>query len=112
MKRRTALKALGFGIGGSVVLAGGGFGVYYAAAKQDTVGKVAFDKALLIPPLAESKVNASGARVFALGIQSGRTRFKAGSETSTWGVNGTYLGPTIRARRGEQVEFAVSNRLD
>lgn len=112
MKRRTALKALGFGIGGSVVLAGGGFGVYYATAKQDTVGKVSFDKALSIPPLAESETNASGARVFTLGIRSGETRFKAGPATRTWGVNGTYLGPTIRALRGEQVEFAVANGLD
>ncbi|MET4921839.1 multicopper oxidase domain-containing protein [Streptomyces sp. PSRA5] len=112
MKRRTALKALGFGIGGPVLLAGGGYGVYYAAGKQDTVGKVAFDKALSIPPLAESKINTSGARVFTLGIRSDRTRFKGGSATRTWGVNGTYLGPTIRARRGERVEFAVGNGLD
>ncbi|MFE2937776.1 multicopper oxidase family protein [Streptomyces sp. NPDC059255] len=112
MKRRTALKALGLGIGGAVVLTGGGYGVYYAAAKQDTVGKVAFDRALPIPPLAESEARTPGTRVFTLGIQSGRTRFKAGSTTRTWGVNGTYLGPTIRARRGEQVEFVVRNGLD
>ncbi|WP_329060235.1 multicopper oxidase family protein [Streptomyces sp. NBC_01429] len=112
MKRRAALKALGFGIGGAVVLTSGGYGVYYAAAAQDTVGKIAFDKALSIPPLAESKISTSGVRVFTLGIQSGRTRFKSGSTTRTWGVNGTYLGPTIRARRGEQVEFAVRNGLD
>lgn len=112
MKRRTALKALGYGIGGSVVLAGGGFGVYYYTAQLDTVGKVSFDKALSIPPLAESQTSSSGARVFTLGIQSGETRFKASSATRTWGVNGTYLGPTIRARRGEEVEFAVRNGLD
>ncbi|MFS8202444.1 multicopper oxidase family protein [Streptomyces sp. CWNU-52B] len=112
MKRRTVLKALGYGIGGSVVLTGGGYGIYYTAAKQDTVGDVDFDKALTIPPLAESKVDASGVRVFTLGIQSGETRFKSGSATRTWGVNGTYLGPTIRARRGERVGFDVSNGLD
>ncbi|MFD7065467.1 multicopper oxidase family protein [Streptomyces sp. NPDC059906] len=112
MKRRTMLKALGYGVGGSVVLAGGGLGVYYYTAKLDTVGKVSFDKALRIPPLAKSTTNASGARVFTLGIQSGETRFKGGAATRTWGVNGTYLGPTIRARRGERVEFAVSNGLD
>jgi FtsP/CotA-like multicopper oxidase with cupredoxin domain len=106
------LKGIGVGIGGAVVLGGGGFGVYYATAKQDTVGKVAFDKALSIPPLAESESGASGARVFRLGIQAGETRFKDGPATRTWGVNGTYLGPTIRARRGERVEFAVHNGLD
>ncbi|MFE4452709.1 multicopper oxidase family protein [Streptomyces sp. NPDC056796] len=112
MKRRTALKALGFGVGGAVVLTSGGYGAYYAAAKQDTAGRIAFDKALPVPPLAESETDASGARVFALGIRSGTTRFKAGPATRTWGVNGTYLGPTIRARRGERVAFAVRNGLD
>jgi FtsP/CotA-like multicopper oxidase with cupredoxin domain len=106
------LKGIGIGVGGVVVLGGGGLGVYYAAAKRDTVGKVAFDKALSIPSLAESASSASGARVFTLGLRSGETRFKDGPATRTWGVNGTYLGPTIRVRRGERVEFAVRNGLD
>ncbi|MFE3738299.1 multicopper oxidase family protein [Streptomyces sp. NPDC059134] len=112
MKRRTALKALGIGIGGPVVLTTGGYGVYYAAAEQDTAGEIAFGKALSVPPLAESEISASGARVFTLGIRPGSTRFKAGPATRTWGVNGTYLGPTLRARRGERVEFTVRNGLD
>jgi FtsP/CotA-like multicopper oxidase with cupredoxin domain len=112
MRRRTALKAIGLAIGGPILLGSGGYGIYYAAAKRDTVGNVAFDKALSIPPLAESETSASGARVFKLGIQPGETRFKEGAATRTWGVNGTYLGPTIRARRGERVEFAVHNGLD
>jgi FtsP/CotA-like multicopper oxidase with cupredoxin domain len=112
MRRRTVLKVFGFGVGGAVVLGGGGLGVYYAAAKQDTAGEIAFDTALPIPPPAPSERGASGARVFTLGIRSGETRFKDGPATRTWGVNGTYLGPTIRARRGERVEFAVHNGLD
>ncbi|GAB3429432.1 multicopper oxidase domain-containing protein [Actinophytocola sediminis] len=95
-----------------VVAGGGGYGIYFAAAKQDTVGEIAFDNPLLIPPLAESTGGASGARVFALDLQAGETRFKDGPATQTWGVNGTYLGPTIRVRRGERVEFAVRNGLD
>ncbi|MEV7868307.1 hypothetical protein AB0P17_19890 [Streptomyces sp. NPDC088124] len=70
MKRRTALKA------------GGGYGIYYAAAQQDTVGRISFDRALPIPPLAESEAGTRGARVFTLGIQSGGTRFKSGSTTA------------------------------
>jgi len=112
VRRRTALKAIGIGIGGLVVLGGGGLGVYYAAAKRDTFGKIPFDRALPIPSLAEADRGGSGARVFTLGIQPGETRFKDGPATRTWGVNGTYLGPTIRARRGERVEFAVHNGLD
>jgi FtsP/CotA-like multicopper oxidase with cupredoxin domain len=106
------LKAIGVGVGGAVVLGGGGFGVYFAAAKRDTVGEIAFDNALPIPALAESESGASGTRGFTLGLQAGETRFKDGPATRTWGVNGTYLGPTIRVRRGEQVEFAVRNGLD
>ncbi|MFC6091770.1 multicopper oxidase family protein [Saccharothrix lopnurensis] len=112
MRRRTALKAIGFGIGGAVALGGGGLGAYYAAAKRDTAGKIAFDRALPIPALAEAGSGAAGARVFTLGIRPGETRFKDGPPTRTWGVNGTYLGPTIRARRGERVELTVRNGLD
>lgn len=112
MERRTALKILGLGIGGAFALTGGGLGVYYAAAKRDTAGKIDFDTALAIPPLVESVRGESGSRVFSLDVQSGETAFKSGTATRTWGVNGSYLGPTIRARRGEEVEFAVSNGLD
>jgi FtsP/CotA-like multicopper oxidase with cupredoxin domain len=89
----------------------GAFTVFYIQAKLDTVGEVEFDKALAIPPLAESEVDSSGARLFDLDIQSGETQFLDGPATATWGVNGTFLGPTIRAKRGEKVSFAVSNGL-
>ena len=112
MRRRTVLKSLGIGLGGAVVLGGGGFGVYFAAAKQDTVGEIAFDTPLRIPALAEPANSASGAKVFALDLRAGETRFKDGPATRTWGVNGAYLAPTIRVRRGERVEFAVRNSLD
>ncbi|WP_433697112.1 multicopper oxidase family protein [Nocardiopsis sp. CA-288880] len=112
MERRTALKVLGIGIGGAFALAGGGLGVYYAAAKRDTVGRIGFDSALAIPPLAEAAPGEAGTRVFTLALRSGETAFKEGAATHTWGVNGTYLGPTVRARRGEEVAFAVRNELD
>ena len=112
MNRRTALKIIGIGLGGAVVLGGGGLGAYYAAARRDTFGSIDFSSSLAIPPLAESETGASGARVFKLAIQAGETPFKEGRATRTWGVNGTYLGPTIRARRGDDVELSVLNSLD
>ena len=112
MRRRTVLKALGIGLGGVVAAGGGGFGIYFVAAKRDTVGEIAFDNALSIPPLAQPQSGAPGTRVFTLGLRQGETRFKDGPATRTWGVNGTYLGPTIRVRRGERVEVAVQNGLD
>lgn len=112
VRRRTALKALGIGLGGVVAVGGGGLGVYFAAAKLDTVGKIAFDKRLLIPALAEPEAAESKARVLSLDLRRGETRFKPGPATRTWGVNGVYLGPTIRVRRGQRVEIAVRNGLD
>ena len=112
MKRRSALKIFGLGIGGALALGTGGLGIYYAAGKRDTTGKIDFDTPLAVPPLAESVRGDSGTRVFTLGVESGETAFKDGAATRTWGVNGTYLGPTVRARRGEKVEFAVHNGLD
>ncbi|AOS64720.1 multicopper oxidase family protein [Actinoalloteichus hymeniacidonis] len=90
----------------------GAAGIYFLQARIDTVGAVDFDTELTIPPLAESEQDDSGARVFDLTIQSGATEFVAGGATDTWGVNGTFLGPTIRAQRGERVEFAVTNDVD
>ncbi|MCD0443426.1 multicopper oxidase domain-containing protein [Glycomyces sp. A-F 0318] len=115
MKRRTALKwsLIGAGGAGALVLGGAGTVAYFwADARLDTVGKVAFDTPLAVPPLAESTRDASGARRFDLEIQSGTVAFKDGRETETWGLNGAFLGPTIRAERGEEVAFAVRNGLD
>lgn len=96
-----------------MLLGGGGLGVYYATARRDTVGRIDFDSPLAIPPLAEPVAGSeNGARRFTLGLQPGETQFKAGLATRTWGVSGNYLGPTIRARRGERVELAVHNGLD
>ncbi|MDD9205517.1 multicopper oxidase domain-containing protein, partial [Georgenia sp. 10Sc9-8] len=71
-----------------------------------------FDQALPIPPLAPSRIDEDGTRVFELTAQEGTTTFLPGVETSTWGFNGSHLGPTLRAERGEQVAVEVTNELD
>ncbi|PYF96331.1 Multicopper oxidase with three cupredoxin domains (includes cell division protein FtsP and spore coat protein CotA) [Georgenia satyanarayanai] len=70
-----------------------------------------FDQPLSIPPLADSVVDEDGTRVFQLTAQAGTTSFRDGVETETWGFNGDFLGPTLRARRGEQVAVEVTNTL-
>ncbi|WP_454085964.1 multicopper oxidase family protein [Georgenia sp. Marseille-Q6866] len=70
-----------------------------------------FDEPLAIPPLADSVVDEDGTRVFQLTAQAGTTSFREGVETDTWGFNGDFLGPTLRARRGEQVAVEVTNTL-
>ncbi|MFF2942277.1 multicopper oxidase family protein [Streptomyces niveus] len=91
---------------------GGGFLWLYTDAKVSTVGKADFDNALAIPPLAESTVRADGTRVFDLTMRKGEKEFMAGRPTPTWGFDGDYLGPTLRAERGEKVQVNVDNTLD
>ncbi len=69
-----------------------------------------FDMALPIPPLADSEV-IDGVRVFSLTAEEGMSEFVDGVMTTTWGFNGDYLGPTLRAQRGEDVAVEVSNHL-
>ena len=112
-RRRIATIVSGAVIG-SVVLAVGltacasddGAGVI------DTVGTIDFVNPLAIPPLAESTVNGAGERVFDLTAQAGTTEFVPGVATDTWGYNGSFLGPTIVAGRGEDVRINVGNELD
>jgi FtsP/CotA-like multicopper oxidase with cupredoxin domain len=101
-----ALVALG-------VVAMGGFVAFTAwfwfTVPVDTTGEIEFDRPLAIPPLAESEV-IGDERVFDLRLHEGTTDFGHGA-TPTWGVNGAYLGPTLRAERGEQVRIRVRNDL-
>jgi len=78
-----------------------------------TVNPVAdqeFSSPLAIPPLADSRV-VDGTRVFELTAQEGTSSFLPGVETTTWGFDGAYLGPTLRAERGERVAVEVTNDL-
>jgi FtsP/CotA-like multicopper oxidase with cupredoxin domain len=76
-----------------------------------TAGKVAFERPLPVPPLAPSTVDAAGGRVFELTASAGRHDF-GGRSAPTYGFNGDYLGPTLRATRGERVTVNVHNGLD
>ena len=81
----------------------------YATADVDTSDRTRFDRPLRIPELAPSKIDADGRRVFDLRLQRGTHDLGRGGRTPTWGVNGAYLGPTVRAARGEQVLVNVTN---
>ncbi|MGB3696361.1 MAG: multicopper oxidase domain-containing protein [Gordonia sp. (in: high G+C Gram-positive bacteria)] len=50
-------------------------------------------------------------RRFTLVAAPGSTEMRPGQQTPTWGFNGSILGPTLRARRGEKVGFTIDNRL-
>ena len=66
---------------------------------------------LPIPPLETGTVDADGTRHFELVAAAGSSEMLSGRHTPTWGYNGSILGPTLRARRGESVSFAIANAL-
>ena len=104
------------GLGLVLLLCGGGVAAVVwlvtGGLSVDTVGKVTFDRPLKVPPLAASTVDADGRRVFDLTAQSGDSDLGHSAGTRTWGYNGAYLGPTLRATRGERVAVNVHNRLN
>jgi bilirubin oxidase len=86
------------------------------AAPISTVDTLSFDNRLRIPALAESAVDDNGVRTFRLAVVAGLVEFLSGLSTPTWGYTdgryeAGYLGPTLRAARGERVRVMVENRL-
>ncbi len=65
--------------------------------------------ALPIPPLLESR---RGQPLF-LTLQRSHWSFNGGSnKVQVWGINGMYLGPTVRVWSGDDVKLIYSNRLN
>lgn len=111
---RTALKLVIAVVGVIVLVIGGFFGWIawsYNSSGIDTVGEVSFDRPLAIPDLAPSTVGGDGVRTFDLRMQAGESDLGRDEPTPTWGFNGAMLGPTLRAKRGEQVRVNVRNDL-
>ena len=75
------------------------------------VGKLNFENPLNIPQLLEPTIESDGTKHFTLTMQTGTTEFLPGKKADTWGVNGSYLGPTIRVSRGDKVALDVVNHL-
>ncbi len=63
---------------------------------------------LRIPELVDARHHT---RSIALSVERGETAFFAGRASRTLGFNGSYLGPTLRLHRGDEVEMAVTNNL-
>ena len=69
-----------------------------------------FANPLKIPPLIEGVTEANG-KVYDLNVAYGKSEFRAGVSTPTLGINGAYLGPTIRCRENDRVTMRVKNSL-
>jgi len=65
---------------------------------------------LRIPELLQGEMQ-DGVRTFRLQTQDGLTRFFEEFETPTLGINGSYLGPTLRLRCMESIAIDVRNAM-
>ncbi len=99
MNRRGFL----LGTGGAVVLGAAAY-----ATRSLLMPDAAERRPLRIPPLLDAREHAQS---ISLNVQTGRTEFFSGRESTTLGYNGSYLGPTIRVYRGAEVQVAVANAL-
>lgn len=77
-----------------------------------TAGEPPPGNPLRIPELLDGERGADGVVRYELNVQAGTTQFRGGPATATWGVNGSYLGPTLRVHRGSAVEVSVHNGVD
>jgi blue copper oxidase len=93
LSRRTLI------FGGSVLSAAAGF------SPARTLAQNGARPPLPIPT--ELRPDAGGAIV--LEARAGSMQFQSGPATATYGINGPYLGPTLRLRRGQKVVAKVQN---
>lgn len=99
MNRRNFLQSSTL-LGGGLILPST---LWSQASFQDT-------NPLQIPPLLTGERHGDR-RHYRLDAQAGTTEFFAGIKTPTLGINGDYLGPTLRLRRGDNVTLSVNNNL-
>ena len=97
MKRRQFLEAVGIG-SGSILLPP----LVHAQSPAQN--------ALNIPELLTGS-RENGRTAYRLQVARGSMGFLPGLTTPTFGINGNYLGPTIRMRDGDDVTMHVSNNL-
>ena len=109
---RRALIAGGSLLGCCVLVSGAGIAVFFLGNRADSnVGDLDFTTPLAIPPLLEPAIDGDGRKVFELTLQTGQKHIVPSGTAETWGVNGPFLAPTLRARCGEIVAIALHNEL-
>jgi bilirubin oxidase len=110
MNRRNFIKQTGLGIG-SVAL--GGFselGFLHRDSFAQVNPEDQFARPFHLPPLNTGVRDGSKIR-FDLQIRQGESNFIFNLPTKTLGLNGDYLGPVLRAKRGDRVSFNVKNNF-
>ncbi|WP_354637876.1 multicopper oxidase family protein [Kitasatospora camelliae] len=82
-----------------------------APPEPDPAPPVDVGTPLRVPPLLHPDPGPDGVRHYELTLQAGETEILPGKQTPTWGFNGPFLGPTLRAARGDRVRMSIRNTL-
>jgi FtsP/CotA-like multicopper oxidase with cupredoxin domain len=111
-RRKVLLATLGLsGIAATALLARNMMGRGMGMQSEAPLSKGGdFFNPLFIPPENRGELH-EGVRRYTMTLQRGVSEFFPGVATPTWGIDGPYLGPTIRLRRGEEVALRWFNRL-
>ena len=67
---------------------------------------------LRIPAILAPDATNGNARHYTLIMDEGQTEFREGSQTATLGYNGSFLGPTLVLKRGEDIRVTLRNQMD
>jgi len=70
------------------------------------------NRKLPIPPLLNPTPDENGVKNFDLTIKKSFHSFYDGIQTKTYGINSSYLGPTLLMKNGDSVKISYTNRLD
>lgn len=104
ISRRTMLLGLA-----STAAVGFAYTSFGTSAEPGTVFEIDTHP-LKIPTLDKGKLK-DGVRVYDLNMQKGISEFFNNVETATLGINGNYLGPTLKMTADETVQMNVTNNI-
>ncbi len=65
----------------------------------------------MIPPILEAKILKDGVKSYDLNVQEGKVEFLKGFKTNTYGINGDFLGPTLKVQKNDTIKINVNNSL-
>ncbi|MGO2426467.1 MAG: multicopper oxidase family protein [Corynebacterium flavescens] len=112
MRRRQFLRVavLSAGVWGVGSLAGCGSQEGSASGSRSITSASEFSTALPVPPLLEAARNGDISH-YSMRLQAGTSSIVPAGPSTTWGINGPFLGPTLRLKQGEKLRVDVKNDL-
>ncbi|KIC35697.1 hypothetical protein RA27_22610 [Ruegeria sp. ANG-R] len=66
----------------------------------------------MLSPLPMIDASAGSEASVALNLQQGFHDFGNGHKAATYGINGNYLGPVVRVKKSQSIQFDVTNNVD